>query len=358
MKRIIKNSIITLLNPISPIITLVIGWLLTILVTEPKPNFPRFINYMISNPAAIMMLILFWLVFSVIYTEQRNSIIKLNEEIRIKNEIIKEKETQLNHTAGIILNRSGDFARFNTLLRFNDALKGFVQNNILVESSQIYTYSIKRIKRDVIIKVAYESGYVYDNIDINNLAQTYYELDYTDYNQLKDIVNIWKELSTNSITSIREKDALIETVVKGIENLFKKYYSELHELTNVSNINNKHFTKYRILTLLIRLARRYSTTTIDNKNILGEDKKEIEYYLLNGKRTGILSSILLEDTFMFKYTRNSHKKDGRAYVCFPANIANQNYIIVFSIQTFDLDEYIDLEQEIDSLKSDFVNRLK
>lgn len=79
---------------------------------------------MISNPAAIMMLILFWLVFSVIYTEQRNSIIKLNEEIRIKNEIIKEKETQLNHTAGIILNRSGDFARFNTLLRFNDALRG------------------------------------------------------------------------------------------------------------------------------------------------------------------------------------------------------------------------------------------
>lgn len=103
-----------------------------------------------------------------------------------------------------------------------------------MESSQIYTYSIKRIKRDVIIKVAYESGYVYDNIDINNLAQTYYELDYTDYNQLKDIVNIWKELSANSITSIREKDALIETVVKGIENLFKKYYSELHELTNVS----------------------------------------------------------------------------------------------------------------------------
>lgn len=358
MKKIIKSSIITLLNPISPVITLVIGWLLTILVTEPKPNFPQFINYMIKNPVAIMFFILFWLVFSIIYTEQRNNIIKLDETIRIKDEVIKEKETQLNHTAGIILNRSGDFARFNKLLRFDDALRGFVQNNILVESSQIYTYSIKRIQRDVIIKVSYESGYVYDNIDINNLAQTYYELDYVDYNQLKDIVNMWKELSTNSITSIREKDALIETVLKGIEYLFKKYYSELHELVDISSINNKHFTKYRILTLLIRLARRYSTTTIDNKNILGEDKKEIEYYLLNGKRTGILSSILLEDTFMFKYTRNSHKKDGRAYVCFPANISNQNYIIVFSIQTFDLDEYIDLEQEIDSLKSDFVNRLK
>lgn len=358
MRRIAKNSVITLLNPISPIITLGIGWLLTILVTEPNPNLPGFINYMINNPIAIMLFIVFWLVFSVIYTDQRNSITKLNEEINVKNEIIKEKETQLNHTAGIILNRSGDFARFNMLLRFNDALTGFVKNNVLVESAQIYTYSIKRISNEVIIKVSYEFGYVYDNIDINNLAQTYYELDYDDYALLKDIVKMWKELSLNNITSIREKDAIIETVVKGIERLFKKYYSDLHELTDTSNINNKHFTKYRVLTLLIRLARRYSTTTIDNKNILGEDKKEIEYYLLNGKRTGILSSIILEDTFMFKYTRNSHKKNGRAYVCFPANISNQNYIIVFSIQTFDLNEYIDLEQEIDSLKSDFVNRLK
>ncbi len=357
LKRIIKNSIITLLNPISPVVTLVIGWLLTILVTEPKAEFPRAINYMINNPIAIMMLLLFWLIFSVIYTEQRNSITKLYETLGTKEEIIKEKERQLNHTAGVILNRSGDFARFNKLLRFNDALAGFVENNVLIESAQIYAYSIKRIKRDVIIKVCYESGYVYEDIDINNLAQTYYELDYADYTQLKDVINMWKELSTNSVTSIREKDALIEAVLKGIESLFRKYYSELCGLSNVSEVDNKHFTKYRILTLLIRLARRYSTTTIDNKNILGDDKKEIEYFLLNGKRTGILSSILLEDTFMFKYTRNSHKKDGRAYVCFPANIANQNYIIVFSIQTFDLDEYIDLEQEIDSLKSDFVNRL-
>lgn len=305
-----------------------------------------------------MVFILFWLVFSIVYTEQRNNIEKLNSIIKIKDEIIKEKENQLNHTAGIILNRSGDFARFNKSLRFNDALAGFVQNNVLVESAQIYTYSIKRIKQDVIIKVSYDSGYVYEDVDINNLAQTYYELNYADYTQLKDIINMWKELSTNSVTSVREKDALIETVIKGIEDLFRKYYSELHKLSDVAEIDNKHFTKYRVLTLLIRLARRYSTTTIDNKNILGDEKKEIEYYLLNGKRTGILSSILLEDTFMFKYTRNSHKKDGRAYVCFPANIADQNYIIVFSIQTFDLDEYVDLEQEIDNLKSDFVDRLK
>lgn len=357
LKRVLKNSIVALLNPVSPIITLIIGWLLTILVTEQNPKFPSLVNYMIGNPTAIMFFILLWLIFSVIYTEQRNIIDKLTEEINIKDGIIKEKENQLNQTAGIILNRSGDFARFNKLLRFNDALYGFVHNNILVESAQIYSYSIKRINNNVVIKVCFDSGCVYEDVDINNLAQTYYELEYLDYNKLKDIIKMWKEVSINNTTSIREKDILIDAIVKGVENLFKKYFEELMKITDVSSINNGHFTKYRVLTLLIRLVRKYSTTTIDNKNLFGEEKKEIEYYLLNGKRTGILSSILLEDTFMFKYTRNSHKKNGRAYVCFPANISDQNYIVSFSVQTADLDEYIDLEQEINNLKMDFVKRI-
>ena len=128
-------------------------------------------------------------------------------------------------------------------------------------------------------------------------------------------------------------------------------------ISDLSQIEGKHFTEYRILTLLMRLARRSSTTTLDKRNILGIEKKEIENYLLNGKRTGILSSILLEDMFMFKYTRNSHKKNGRAYVSFPATIANQNYVIVFSIQTEDLDPYTVLEKEITHLRNDFIKRL-
>ena len=60
----------------------------------------------------------------------------------------------------------------------------------------------------------------------------------------------------------------------------------------------------------------------------------------------------------FKYTRNSHKKNGRAYVCFPINVVYQNYIVVFSLQTNDLDENIELEQEIEVLKRDFINRME
>lgn len=356
MRDIIKNAIIKLFNPISPVVTLIVGWLLTIVVTQPNDKFPNFINFMIEKPLVIMVFVIFWLIFSVVYTELINRIDALKKDVENKQEIIKEKESQLNHTSGIILNRSGDFARFNKALRFNDALQGFVQNNTLVESAQIYQYSIKRINNTVIIKVIYDSGYAYEDVDINNLAQTYYEFDYLDYNKLCDIIKTWKKLSTDTTENYREMDILINYIVTEITVLFKKYYDDLTNLPDVSKIENKHFTEYRILTLLIRLARRLSTTTIDKK-ILGDDKKEIEYYLLNGKRTGILSSILLEDTFMFKYTRNSHKKNGRAYVSFHANITNQNYIIVFSVQTSDLDKYTNLEYEIMNLIKDFVIRL-
>lgn len=357
MKHFIKKSIIVLLNPISPIFVLLIGWLLTILVTQTNDSFPVFVNYMICNPLVIMIFIIVWLVFATIFTIMNNRIDEINQALEAKEQEVKEVESQLRQTSGIVLNRSGDFAEFNRQIRFNDALKGFVENNMLVESAQIYSYSIKRFQKNVHIKVNYCAGYAYENVDINNLAQTYYEIDYKDYNRIKDLIRIWKDLSRKELGSVRQEDVLVNHLIFEIKDLLTTYYNDLSALNDVSEIESKHFTEYRIMTLLMRLARRSTTTTFDKKNILGETKEAIEKFLLNGKRTGILNSILLEDTFMFKYTRNSHKKDGRAYVSFHANISNQNYIIVFSLQTNDLDLYTDLEHDIVSLKKDFISRL-
>lgn len=356
--KLIKSTVLTLLNPISPIVTLFVGWVLTILVTQTNENFPAFINFMIRNPIVIAAFILFWLVFSVVYTELTNRISDLKQEISGKQEIIKEKETQLNHTSGIILNRSGDFARFNRLLRFEEVLKGFTENNTIVECIQMYNYSTKRVGNSIVIKVSYDCGYCSDGIDINNLAQCYYDIDYNDYHTIKDIISIWKKLSSEMHIPYSEMDSLINLLVGKINNIYRKYNDSLKKIESISEINSFHFTQYRIMTLLVRLARRQSTTMFDKNRILGNDKSQIENYLLNGKRTGILNSILLEDIFMFKYTRNSHRKDGRAYVSFPLKIAMQNYICVFSIQALDLDKNIDLEYEIKSLRKDIVDRFE
>ena len=357
IEDIAKNIIIVLLNPISPVVTLLIGWLLTVLVTQPSDRFPDFINYLIENPFVIIIFVIFWLIFSVIYTEQKGEIQSLKNEVKRKNTVIEEKERQLNSTAGVVLNRVGDFADFTKSLRFKDALIGFVNNNPLVECAQIYNYSIKRIGEKIAIKVCYESGYAYEDIDINNIAQTYYEIEYKDYNSLKDIIKIWKELSGDNNKGYREIDALTKCIVSEITEIFKKYHNNLLNISKIDEIEHKHFTEYRILTLLLRLTRKLSTTTFDKYNILGDEKKDIENFLLNGKRTGILNSILLEDTVMFKYTRNSQRKNGRAYVSFHMNIANQNYIIIFSIQTNELDANTNLEHEITDLKNDFVKRM-
>lgn len=358
MRKIIKDAVLKLLHPLSPIVTLIVGWILTVLVTLPNKSFPNFINEMIEHKSAIMTFLILWLIFTVIYSALMDKIEKLNHGIHQAQEIIRQKETQLDHTSGIILNRSGDFADFSRLLRFNDALKGFTENNTIVECVQMYSYSTKRVNNKVVIKVVYDSNYCSDGIDINNLAQCYYDIDYKDYNTIKKVVSLWKKLSSDVFIPLPEKDSMIRMLVDGINDIYRKYNNSLRNIKNISDINSFHFTQYRIMTLLLRLARRQSITMFDKNTILGKDKSDIEDYLLNGKRTGILNSILLEDIFMFKYTRNSHKKDGRAYIAFPINIAMQNYICVFSIQILDLDETIDLEHEIKSLRHDIVKRFE
>lgn len=204
----------------------------------------------------------------------------------------------------------------------------------------------------------YDCGFCSDGIDINNLAQCHYDIDYNDYNTLKDIIGIWKKLSSDIHFSFSEKDTLIKILINGINEIYRKYFDTLRSITDITNVTNIHFTEYRIMTLLSRMARRLSTTMFDKSRLLGNDKEELENYLLNGKRTGILNSILLEEIFMFKYTRSFHKKDGRAYVAFPLQITMKNYICIFSIQVSDLDKNIDLEYEIKSLRQDIIKRFE
>lgn len=358
MKKIFKNTILALFNPLSPIVTLIIGWVLSILVTEPNDRFPQFVNYMIENPYVVIVFVVLWLIFTIIYTEMKNRIDRLEKISEKRREIIEEKDRQLRHTSGIVLSRSGDFANFNRLLRFNEVLRAFTENNTIVECVQMYRYSTKRVYNKINIKVTYDSGFCSDGIDINNLAQCHYDIDYNDYNTLKDIIEIWKKLSSDTHLPYSEQDSLIRILVNGIKKIYNKYFHELRDVEDISKVTNIHFTEYRIMTLLSRIARRLTTTMFDKSKLLGKDKEELEDYLLNGKRTGILNSILLEEIFMFKYTRNSHKKGGRAYVSFPLNISLDNYICVFSIQVSDLDRNIDLEYEIKSLRKDIIRRFE
>lgn len=84
-------------------------------------------------------------------------------------------------------------------------------------------------------------------------------------------------------------------------------------------------------------------------------------YTIEGKRTkqGIFGA---PDMCIEVISPSTRKRDygikvTKYNVSFHANISSQNYIIVFSIQTEDLDSHINLEQEINGLKADFINRL-
>ena len=76
MRKLIKDAILKLLHPLSPIVTLIVGWILTVLVTLPNDSFPNFINEMIEHKSAIMTFLILWLIFTVIYSTLMDKIEK------------------------------------------------------------------------------------------------------------------------------------------------------------------------------------------------------------------------------------------------------------------------------------------
>lgn len=351
-----RNVFRVLFAPYSPIITLVIGWLLTLLVTTvPHENdFPRIVNWLLVNKLTVCWFIIAWLVISIFYTIQEQEIEAKNKKISELKGAIREKESQMNQTAGIILNKYGEFAKFNKLNRFAEALKSFVENNEEIDSAQIYKYSYKFTKNDIKIRAFYEQGYAYEEVEINNILQIYYSLDKKDYKSFQDIVLCWKKYLVNGNQYTKdERECLEQSLLNKIKDLLEKLYNSLKDKKRKKQISSRDFDNYRMLTLLVRMLNDNNVIT-ETESIL--PKRGIETYLNTGKRTGILGSILLQDSFIFKHT-GKNSKYGRLYVCFHIEIYYENYIVLFSIPPSELDENEDWQIELDRLKDDFISRL-
>ena len=234
---------------------------------------------------------------------------------------------------------------------FSELLESFVKNNPEIDSIQLYTYSLRKYKKDIIIKISYEEGFADENIDINNILQTYYTIDIDDYKHIKSIVSSWKKVIVSDISN-KDKKIILEKMFIEISDMFERIYKKLNNIKSINEIQDKDFNNYRLLTILFRLLGDNKGVTIKT-NFLSETKNHIENYLLNGKRTGVLGSILLEDAFIFRH-EGITSKHGRLYMCFDLEIYSQNYIILFTIPPYDLEDIEELLEKLENLKNNFI----
>lgn len=353
-----ENEVIkSLFNPCSPIITLIVGWILTLLATSVGDNkdVHWFVKMLLDNKEILIIILGCWLILAIMYTTNEQKIYSKENDIKLLNKTIKEKESQLNQSSGIILNKYGEFYQFNRRTRFHEVLESFVNNNGIVDCSQIYKYSAKYDKDNINIKLSYEEGYAYEGIEINNILQMYYSINRDYYDRFNEILFLWKKYIINGKEYTSTERLCLETdLLQRIENLLTEIITELSSIDEKSKVKNIDFDTYRLATLLIRMLSNNECVT-EFENIL--EKEEIETFLCSGKRTGILGSILLEDTFIFKHVGNS-SKHGRVYFTFNIEIYEENYVVLYTVTPREMDETEKWNVIFEELKNDFINRLK
>lgn len=358
-----KESVIKILfNPYSPIITLVVGFLLTLIVTSIDDNsdLPIIVRLLLDNKYIIFILLIVWLISTIIYAKYEQEILEYDNDLKEKDseiltlqQSIQEKINQLNQSNGIILNKYGEFASFCKLNRFQDTLRGFVDNTIGIECAQIYKYSSK-INNDIMkVRVNYESGYAYEDLDINVILQSYFSIDILIYKRVEAIIDLWNKINLQDGFSELEIEVFLKTFWREIQDVLHILLEILRGINNIEDVEDIHFSYYLIVVLLLNLVD-LPDEGLDIGNIL--DREDIENYLIESKRTGILGGILLKDIYAFSHGGSNNKR-GRKYISFTIDIYNEHYVVVIVVSPTFLDQVVHWPRLFKELQQDFIKRL-
>lgn len=323
-----RRTKINFLNPYSPMATLIIGGIITILATGD--DLPWYIKLFVNNKYILACVVLIWLAISIQYVSLNKTIVELSDDNSLLKRQLEDKDNQIEQNTAVLLNRYGELAKFNKRSRFYDVLRSFVDNHVEINSAQIYSYSSKITDECMTFKINYEEGYAYEGVELNNILQSYFSFKTETYNQFIEISSLWKTYCHTD--SIQSKESLKNILYDKIEGLLTKLTTELTNIADIKSVEDIHCNYYRMAMILTSLLMKLETTDEGTEfiKILGPEQVAIENCLNNIKRTGLLGSILLEDKFSFKHLGNS-SKNGRLYASFYANMYKQNYLVLFSI---------------------------
>lgn len=324
-----------IINPVSPIVIFFVGFLLT-RMTDPKGR-PGFITKMIDGvtPTIGFIFLVFWLVFSLAYAyylgkkDQYESTIKStkSEIIELEN-IIKEKERQIEYNSGIIMSKYSELSKFNKIQRFNSILKILVDNSPYIQTAQLYSVSQKLVKDlNIEYKINCITGYAYEGITINSMLQNYYTIPLDIYNRFEEIISLSYEFDTFETNSNDVLESIFDKLEEKTLNLSQEIKDRIQNyLDGSQNMvdGNQIADLFRVLLVIV------------NTVLPGEKKDacviniEHEENVLKLKRTGILGSILLKNNYLFKHTGSS-TKNGRTYFSYYFEIYGEQHIILLSI---------------------------
>lgn len=253
-KFTVDSAVAMIFNPISPIIILVVDFFLNLFLTGNIDGLHPFLLVFVKHRWYIGLLLVLWLLVSCGYSAMKADLDFARENAKELDSALKRKDNQIDQSASIISNKYGEFAEFCKTIQFNKVLQGFVENNKEIDSAQLYTYSLKQDKNQVIIKINFENGYVYEGVDINSILQSYYVLPKDIYNDFKNLILRWKELNMSNLSVISRRESS-DKFAKEIMTLYDKCIKNINKLTKKEYIKNEHHNVYMVVQMQRFLLR-------------------------------------------------------------------------------------------------------
>ena len=212
---------------------------------------------------------------------------------------IKQLHSQINRN--VTPKEYGDL--YNKLKQITDKYE-------YVECVQAYQYWRKNDSDSKYIKVNYLSGYADERIDINSVMQAYYYLPYKIDKQIKTIrdkYDYWKKEGDVTLKS----NFKLEYKEYG-QKFCKEMIDRLCNIKSINEIGKYDCELYRVvLRILTLISEKPITELLTNS--------EIENELIKRRKTGLLGSIIINDSYIFR-NQSSLTKTNRIYLTFPYDI--------------------------------------
>jgi len=227
---------------------------------------------------------------------------------------IKELKFQVNNSAQLLWQNHKELLGVKRDEIISETAKKFIDTYPKVQAVQIYKITTKFIEDDALIKINYVTGHADDMININSMSQCYHIIDKKMY--LEFIQNVRPSL--NAIN-----DDNIDDVISIVSNFLIRY-SKTIKNQKPKNLNFKDANRYALIKVILE-----KLCSLDEDLDIKLFDSSIEKRLTKFK-TGLFRSVLLEDSYFFKYESNGKitNKTNRFYTSLPFKYLDEDRIVL------------------------------
>lgn len=235
---------------------------------------------------------------------------ELKQQLETKNDIIKEKDIQINNNLSLIEGKYGEISEHLKYNKLTTLCRKIVNKFAYVEGIQIHDY-VKTPKRNIIhFKIQYYTGWEKEGSNINCLKQKYYEVNTEIYSDFRAIIQYYKFTF----------DRRIESDVNTLYNLCFNLFSKITQKLSTEELIDSTSEYSTIINLLWEIMFEIKPEIADLENSV---RVEVIH------RCGIFSSILRNSDSIYNYNKYSENKSQRIYFTFLDVLDNENKSITF-----------------------------